>query len=555
MEHMASIQESLYTFRAEQEALVATLSSLVQQVDLLCETADTRGIREGRRRSMKTKFGARAESEFFSADAEDYAISTYLTRITGAMQETDDDYGMEKENSAPADTCMDRWRARCQWLLALYPFDYCMGVVLLVNSIFVGIEVQSGLVNQEAPAWATPLDVLFVGLYLIEITIRLVGWGWHYCFTDGWFAFDFVSVVLGSASIIAQLLGPLIGSTELLSFLNSVIVVRSLRLLRLVRALRMLRWFRTAWRLVFGLLTSGTTMTSTLGLVLLTLYVSACLGVELISKDPVLMSDPTTEFIVEHHFGSLTMTMLTLAQFVTLDSIAAIYRPLVYLKPVLVIYFSGIILVLSISLMNLVTAVLVEGALENAQHDRELKRHVLQEKLRRAAPKLSSMFESLDVNQDGTVSLEEFMHMSVDVFPQELFDNSSVSSLQEVFEILDISGKGFLSQSEFVEGLLNMFLLDVPIHTIQILRLLRIVESRINGLYDEFRELGDGSMDTSDGLGAAAKRKEIVITRKGRPPPGESAVGSDNVDTTNQVFTNNIAINQIVAEHLASTKN
>ena len=27
------------------------------------------------------------------------------------------------------------------------------------------------------------------------------------------------------------------------------------------------------------------------------------------------------------------------------------------------------------------------------------------------APKLSSMFESLDVNQDGTVSLEEFMQM------------------------------------------------------------------------------------------------------------------------------------------------
>ena len=302
------------------------------------------------------------------------------------MQESDPD---EEKSADPANTCFYYLKTKCQRLLSLhtgenerqhvfrrtpvqrsesrdvglaclrlsswYLFDYCMGLVLLINSICVGVEVQAGLLGSP-PTWALPLDILFVTMYICEIAIRLTAWGWRVCFTDGWFVFDYVSVVLGSASIIAQLLGPMLGSTEFLSFLNSVIVVRSLRLLRLVRALRMLRWFRTAWRLVFGLLTSGTTMTSTLGLVLLTLYVSACLGVELISKDAILTTDPTTEHIVQHHFGSLSMTMLTLAQFVTLDSIADIYRPLVYLKPALVVYFSGIILVLSISLMNLVTA-------------------------------------------------------------------------------------------------------------------------------------------------------------------------------------------------------
>ena len=38
-------------------------------------------------------------------------------------------------------------------------------------------------------------------------------------------------------------------------------------------------------------------------------------------------------------------------------------------------------------MLALAEAVLVEGALENAQHDRELKRHVLQEKLRKAVPR------------------------------------------------------------------------------------------------------------------------------------------------------------------------
>ena len=119
-------------------------------------------------------------------------------------------------------------------------------------------------------------------------------------------------------------------------------------------------------------------------------------------------------------------------------------------------------------------------------------------------------------------------------------------------EFVSALRQSIIRQPRFVEGLLNMFLLDVPIHTIQILRLLRILESRINVLHDEIRWLGDGSMETSDGLGVTAKKKEIFITRKGRPAAEQE---SDHAEPTNQVFTNNIAINQIVAEHLASTKN
>ena len=43
-------------------------------------------------------------------------------------------------------------------------------------------------------------------------------------------------------------------------------------------ALRMLRIFRTVWRLVYGLLTSGNAMLSTFFILLLTLYIYACLG-------------------------------------------------------------------------------------------------------------------------------------------------------------------------------------------------------------------------------------------------------------------------------------
>ena len=44
------------------------------------------------------------------------------------------------------------------------------------------------------------------------------------------------------------------------------------------KAIRMLHMFRTVWRLVYGLLTSGNTMLSTFFILLLTLYIFACLG-------------------------------------------------------------------------------------------------------------------------------------------------------------------------------------------------------------------------------------------------------------------------------------
>ena len=43
-------------------------------------------------------------------------------------------------------------------------------------------------------------------------------------------------------------------------------------------AIRMLHMFRTVWRLVYGLLTSGNAMLSTFFILLLTLYIYACLG-------------------------------------------------------------------------------------------------------------------------------------------------------------------------------------------------------------------------------------------------------------------------------------
>ncbi|CAE7473731.1 Scn5a, partial [Symbiodinium necroappetens] len=272
-----------------------------------------------------------------------------------------------------------RIRYWCYRVASKKIFDYIMGVIILANAVSVGLEVQYSLQSGEDTGWMYWLDFAFVMIYILEFLVRLLAWGLHKCFTDPWCLLDFSLVCVGVLSLIAQPLGLQVKELE------SLLVVRSLRLVRLIRALRLLKQFRTVWRLVNGLLTSANAMVSTLVLVVLTLYIAACLGIEIITKDTdsclakdLNQQNTETGDIVVKYFGTLPSTLLTLASFVTLDSVAPIYFPLILHKPLLGLYFFFIILFVSIALMNLVTAVLVEGALENASADKELEKLDLQ---------------------------------------------------------------------------------------------------------------------------------------------------------------------------------
>merc|ERR1719203_2606754 len=103
------------------------------------------------------------------------------------------------------------------------------------------------------------------------------------------------------------------------------------------------------------------------------IYMFACLGMELITKDPGLHDG--ADF--DDNFGSIGCIMLTLTQFVTQDSIASIYTPLIKKKPLLLIYFIPLLIIISVALMNLVTAALVESALAHAISDRSAQRQDL----------------------------------------------------------------------------------------------------------------------------------------------------------------------------------
>lgn len=167
--------------------------------------------------------------------------------------------------------------------------------------------------------------------------------------------------------------------------------------------------------------------------------------------------------------------MLTLFSFVTEDSVAAIYTPLILERPGLAVYFLSLVLIVSVALMNLVTAVLVEAAIKMANLDQEQQRFDTQRRLRQALPELLRAFHDSDKDGNGSLSREEMQKMSTQHLPVEvthMLEEAGLESIDEVFSLLDISGDEEVSYEEFLTGFLNMLAMPMSLTTFRITKML-----------------------------------------------------------------------------------
>jgi len=362
------------------------------------------------------------------------------------------------------------WQGLGQAIVEHWAFEKGIGLVIVINSLMLGIETE--LAIQDKPtAWPADLEYLFIAIYTMELILRIMAYGCAKCCRDGWFVFDACLVVV---AYIGKIIPWILGAAGEGGVVDQIMVVRMLRILRFVRALRVVKQFGTVWKLIRGLLTSFDVMASAFVLVILMLYIFACLGMELIGGDQDLKDNPATARFAREDFRTVSHAIMTLFQFVTLDSTAAIYIPLINAKPELGVYFLVLLLAVGIALMNLVTASIVEASLQSSELDRQEKKDRLRQEMVRSIPVLMQLFHELDVDKSGKISLDEVEQFDINILPPVLRDNISADNMADLFGVLDVDGAGELDMKEFVGGLLQLWLMDVPITTLQILKFSRM---------------------------------------------------------------------------------
>ncbi|CAJ1431558.1 unnamed protein product [Effrenium voratum] len=349
-------------------------------------------------------------------------------------------------------------------------FDSFIGFIISVNAGTIGYEAQVSTKIpwgcdercscedpgcSPMPEWLQYVDYVFFFIYVAEFGLRFYTYGMQ-VLRSNWVKFDLFLIV---SSVLDICLKQISSASEILT---QIMLVRILRLARLARAVRLMVQFRVLWQLVQGLLHSVSTLLWTFLMIMILVYGFAVVGIETINLDQNLASDHPYNVAVSANFENFIDAMLTLFQCFTLDSVEAVYRPLITHNPVLLSYFMTVILIMAISLMNLVTAVMVNSALDQASEDKDVKRAYEAVQKRKQLERLKIMFLELDSDGSGELTLEELRSAPEEV-REQLQEVAATEDIEGLFQMLDYDGGGSLDTEEFCEGVLRASTSDKPL--------------------------------------------------------------------------------------------
>jgi len=360
-------------------------------------------------------------------------------------------------------------------LIASPKFDFGMGGIIIFNAVTIGLETSITRQKQDIPAYLHVLEYSFLFAYCVELSLRIYAVGWKRAFISNWVKFDATMVVAGILNFIITVSA--LGGDAASSVVDNVNMLKMIRLFRLARTVRVLVQFRTLWMLVQGLMYAVLPMLWTAMLMIVVVYVFAVIAMETILDDSTKGSDYSEAC---RNFDTIGDAMITLMQFMTLDSVAAIYRPLISSNFWLTFYFLIFVLLGPIALMNIVTAIMVESSLRTANEDQEAKKAWETMRKKNMMPKLKSLFETLDTSHDGFVDFEELTGAPPDI-KEAMQHIVGLDELEEIFNMLDYDGSGSIDIDEFVDGIMRSQA-DKPSELIVLVKQSRAILDRLKDL-------------------------------------------------------------------------
>jgi hypothetical protein len=217
----------------------------------------------------------------------------------------------------PVCTCFRRFQRFIHSTL----FDYIMGVVIIVNTVFLGIQINIEVTYlKENPdqeyidaIWLQTSETVFNIIFLGELISRLASDN-RYFLHSGWNIFDFVIVFL---ALFDEVKKYNIFETPGLNA-SATRVVKVFRLLRTLKIIRVIRAFRELRIVLMSMMSSMRQLFWTLLLLFLMMYIVSVLLLSILAQEGPRAYAMSGEGPVRVRlFGDLQRTLVTMFQCAT----------------------------------------------------------------------------------------------------------------------------------------------------------------------------------------------------------------------------------------------
>eukprot|EP00746_Dinoflagellata_sp_MGD_P145055 gnl/MRDRNA2_/MRDRNA2_77720_c0_seq2.p1 gnl/MRDRNA2_/MRDRNA2_77720_c0~~gnl/MRDRNA2_/MRDRNA2_77720_c0_seq2.p1 ORF type:complete len:668 (+),score=101.60 gnl/MRDRNA2_/MRDRNA2_77720_c0_seq2:93-2096(+) len=340
-------------------------------------------------------------------------------------------------------------------------FDYFVGGVILLNSIFIAYQTDWFARHLQEPTGSTAAlfrtcDVIFTLFFSLELGLRVIVERMRFITgrNKAWNFFD--SVIVATAIVEA--------SMELTSNTRVLRLLRVMRLVRLARFIRVMRVFRELRAMVWGIMHSIMSLIWAVILLVIIIFLFACYVTQAVAQylmeDQNSLSVNLTEddfYVLRNSYGSLMQTMYALYQAITGGQDWSYFAdPLFKISSLAGSLFCFYIAFAVFAVLNVVTGVFVDNAMKSTELDTDLM--IVEENAARVrhVEGLRAVFHKADVDGSGTIEWDEFCEHLSDPVVQAYFRQLGLDvcgpGVKGLWDLLDFDGNGTLNIDEMVFG-------------------------------------------------------------------------------------------------------
>lgn len=347
-------------------------------------------------------------------------------------------------------------------------FDYFFASMILLNSLFIGVQTEYKARNiggGPEPDFFDIAEKVFAGLFAIELLCRMVAYktAFFHPKTLAWNVFDMVLVTMSAVEIILNAATAQTAASDASSTAGKVI--RMFRMARIVRIMRVLRFLAELRIMVTLIMHSARSLFWLMILLILILYIFAIFftqGVtDLLEEREVddVQMDPGIMDALQENYGSMLSSAYTLFASITGGvSWRDVLRPLSYSGFGFAVLFLVYVFFCVFSVLNIVTGVFVDGAIQRSSQERDLRLEKEKEQKNLYVSMLRDLLEEIDSDATGVITREDlqeaFKREDVKYYFSVLDIN--VTESDYLFDMLDLDRSGEVDMEEFVNGCLRL---------------------------------------------------------------------------------------------------